>query len=516
MGKFNFSDLMSDLSKGEASKQEEKKEKIVYIDLYNLRPMTENFYDVSKLQDLISTIPLVGVLQPLLVKPNEDEAGAYDIIAGERRWTASKHIVEEMHRDDLRNLPCIIKESDDEENDSDVMNGLALIFSNRYREVTDYEKMIEVVKLEQLIDLAAEKKSVRDVLKQFVGTDGAKKEEQLTALTGLKHTQLCRHRKIYNNLCERLMRGYEKNAFQISVAYEAAGLSPEYQEKAADKFEELGTLSLPYVQMLKEDENKSKPIPGQQSLVEQPKTETSYHALLENKLNRVRMMKLFHEAAMIEDSKIIDDIEKQKNDLNDLKKDGIIRARLPITTQTCILATSREKYGYEIIDTVKNDILFFSVYDFWDTYKNLFIRAQESEMPIPVRVGQTQEEKTEEQETVEEDLNIREVSEPDEVEEKEEETVTEEEPETVTEDAVKVATSLLTIGSVEFSKIRMGMQKFLLVEDIGFKRSDIVELEETAQGNITGRTVSVVVEDVIKDRQGLETGYCILTFNRKY
>ena len=47
MGKFNFSDLMSDLSKGEASKQEEKKEKIVYIDLYNLRPMTENFYDVS-------------------------------------------------------------------------------------------------------------------------------------------------------------------------------------------------------------------------------------------------------------------------------------------------------------------------------------------------------------------------------------------------------------------------------------------------------------------------------------
>ncbi|MBS1004549.1 MULTISPECIES: ParB/RepB/Spo0J family partition protein [Acetobacter] len=46
--------------------------------------------DPDALQELAESIRLRGILQPILVRPNPDKEGYYQIVAGERRWRAAQ------------------------------------------------------------------------------------------------------------------------------------------------------------------------------------------------------------------------------------------------------------------------------------------------------------------------------------------------------------------------------------------------------------------------------------------
>lgn len=61
-------------------------------------------FDEGPLQELADSIGEHGVLQPIIVRPLED--GRYQIIAGERRWRASRLA-------GLSEIPAIVKEVDD-------------------------------------------------------------------------------------------------------------------------------------------------------------------------------------------------------------------------------------------------------------------------------------------------------------------------------------------------------------------------------------------------------------------
>ena len=61
-------------------------------------------FDEQALESLTASIRVVGVLQPILVRPKAD--GTYELIAGERRWRASK-------RAGLQTIPALIRETDD-------------------------------------------------------------------------------------------------------------------------------------------------------------------------------------------------------------------------------------------------------------------------------------------------------------------------------------------------------------------------------------------------------------------
>ncbi|HEY6378175.1 MAG TPA: ParB/RepB/Spo0J family partition protein [Candidatus Dormibacteraeota bacterium] len=60
----------------------------------------------AALDELTESIRAHGVLQPIRVRPGE--AGGYEIIAGERRWTAAR-------RAGLREIPAVIAEAGDDE-----------------------------------------------------------------------------------------------------------------------------------------------------------------------------------------------------------------------------------------------------------------------------------------------------------------------------------------------------------------------------------------------------------------
>jgi ParB family chromosome partitioning protein len=65
-------------------------------------------FDEAAIDSLVESIRHQGILQPLLVRPHPDDANAYEIVAGERRWRAAQ-------RARLHEVPVVIKDLTDTE-----------------------------------------------------------------------------------------------------------------------------------------------------------------------------------------------------------------------------------------------------------------------------------------------------------------------------------------------------------------------------------------------------------------
>ncbi|MBR2011488.1 MAG: ParB/RepB/Spo0J family partition protein [Clostridia bacterium] len=63
-------------------------------------------FDREALEALADSIAAYGVLQPILVRPNPNFEGSYEIIAGERRWRAAKMA-------GLTEIPTVVLDGDD-------------------------------------------------------------------------------------------------------------------------------------------------------------------------------------------------------------------------------------------------------------------------------------------------------------------------------------------------------------------------------------------------------------------
>ena len=86
---------------------EENGDKLVNInDIEPKRDQPRKYFDEEALKELADSIAMHGVIQPLLVRPLSD--GGYQLIAGERRWRASRMV-------GLSQVPVVVKEMTDEE-----------------------------------------------------------------------------------------------------------------------------------------------------------------------------------------------------------------------------------------------------------------------------------------------------------------------------------------------------------------------------------------------------------------
>jgi ParB family chromosome partitioning protein len=65
-------------------------------------------FDEESIEDLVESVREKGVLQPILVRPHPDQTGAFEIIAGERRWRAAQ-------RAQLHEIPAIVRSLTDRE-----------------------------------------------------------------------------------------------------------------------------------------------------------------------------------------------------------------------------------------------------------------------------------------------------------------------------------------------------------------------------------------------------------------
>lgn len=271
--KFNLTELLNQRSKetAEATPQGEKTAEIATpeegvsstADIYDLIPSKGNFYSVEDVQDLKQSIELLGVLQPLLVT-EEEENGKRRIIAGHRRRLAVMQLVDEG-KERFRRVPILIKPKKNA-----IIDRLALIMANRFREKTDWERMTEALETEKLVLELKDSMNIpgrtRDLLAEIIETSPA---------------QLGRYKAIYNNIIAELMAKFKANRIVVSVIYEASGLPEDYQKQAAEIFRENEVLTLADIKQLKKNYEAAQQIPGQMNInqlqeqPEEPQTQES-------------------------------------------------------------------------------------------------------------------------------------------------------------------------------------------------------------------------------------------------
>ena len=253
--KFNLTELLNQRSKEVAEPTQQEPETVTSkdgvsgtADIYDLIPSKENFYSVEDVKDLKQSIELLGVLQPLLVT-DEEEDGKRRIIAGHRRRIAVMQLVEEG-KERFRYVPILIKQTQNA-----ILDKLALIMANRFREKTDWEKMTEALETEDLVLKLKETMNIpgrtRDLLAEIIETSPA---------------QVGRYKAIHNNIIPELMAEFKANKIGVSVVYEISGLPEDYQKQAAELFEENEVLTLPDIKQLKKQYEASQQIPGQMNI----------------------------------------------------------------------------------------------------------------------------------------------------------------------------------------------------------------------------------------------------------
>jgi ParB family chromosome partitioning protein len=80
---------------------------IVDLPLDKIKPgafQARQQFDQEALEELSASIKAHGIMQPVVVRPAEDDS--YELIIGERRWRASQMA-------ELETIPCVIREVDD-------------------------------------------------------------------------------------------------------------------------------------------------------------------------------------------------------------------------------------------------------------------------------------------------------------------------------------------------------------------------------------------------------------------
>lgn len=253
MAKFDLHQLLNERSKAAAVERENEPRTAdgmeqLTLDVYDLIPSQENFYSTQYINDLKQSIAIVGVLQPLLVERDGDK---FRIVAGHRRRLACMALVEDG-LEQFRRVPCVTRAVEEEGAVKTILDRLALIFANGFREKSDWEKMEETLRTEALI---AE-------LRKEVEVEG--RTRWITAeFTGITEAQIGRYKSIKNNLCPELMQAFKAKRLGVSTAYELSGLSVDYQNRAADTLEEVGVLSINDAKALKQAEEAGKPLEGQ-------------------------------------------------------------------------------------------------------------------------------------------------------------------------------------------------------------------------------------------------------------
>src|SRR5262249_53436963 len=94
-------------------------------------------FDPEEVEGLAKSIREKGVLQPILVRPVAGEPGAYELVAGERRWRAAQQA-------QLHEIPALVREFTDRD-----MLEVALVENLQRQDLTaieearGYQRMID-------------------------------------------------------------------------------------------------------------------------------------------------------------------------------------------------------------------------------------------------------------------------------------------------------------------------------------------------------------------------------------
>lgn len=100
------------------------------------------YFDKEKIKTLEESISSHGIIQPIIVRKIKK---GYEIVAGERRWRAAKN-------KDLKEIPCIIKDLDDEK-----LMELSLIENLQREDLNEIEEALAYKRLNEEFSMTQDK-----------------------------------------------------------------------------------------------------------------------------------------------------------------------------------------------------------------------------------------------------------------------------------------------------------------------------------------------------------------------
>ena len=220
-GKFSISDgMLNTISKSinvDKSNLIDAKEnfKFDYIDINKIKINSKNFYPIVDIESLAEDISINGLNHNLVVRPIENEE--YEIISGERRYTALKSLVDKGDNK-YSKVPCKIVKL------NDIDSEITLIQANaQTRELSDADKLKQI---ERLTELYKEKKAKGEKISNIRGL--------ISKDIGLSSGQVAKYTSISNNLIPGLREVLDEGNLTISNATEFASLSEDNQKIILD------------------------------------------------------------------------------------------------------------------------------------------------------------------------------------------------------------------------------------------------------------------------------------------
>lgn len=190
---------------------------IKMIDISELHESPDNFFQISRIEELADTIlGQGGVKDNLIVRPLE--TGGYEIISGHRRRAAVQLLID---RDENIShlLPCLIQEYADE--DSKMLD--IILMNVSARQLSDAELWKSYEKIDAILK---EKKSS--------GEKFGRVRETLADMLGVSPAQIGKMQNVEKNAVPAIKEAVEKGNISISTANEIAKLDEDTQEKLAE------------------------------------------------------------------------------------------------------------------------------------------------------------------------------------------------------------------------------------------------------------------------------------------
>lgn len=195
----------------------EGREQIEYLPRTSLVADEKNFYSLDGIDELAASIELIGVQQPLRVRPIEGEDGLYRIVSGHRRRAALDKLALDGSRD-YEQVPCIVER----DNVSPAMQELRLIYANR-----DTRKMSDA-------DLAQQAERVTELLYQLKeeGVEfPGRMRDHVAEACHISKTKLGVIQAARRNLIPELREAWERGEINTSQAKALYQASPDVQRQ---------------------------------------------------------------------------------------------------------------------------------------------------------------------------------------------------------------------------------------------------------------------------------------------
>lgn len=216
--KFNLGDY---LKTEDVSRMNTNAEQIVYIDLDRIDPDPANFYSLEGIDELAGNIELIGLQQPLRVRP---EGERFTVISGHRRRAAIMLIRDGGSDQFSHGVPCIVEYGEA----TPAMRELRLIYANSSTRVMSSAEISKQAERVQELLYQLKEQGV-----EFPG----RMREHVAAACRVSESKLARLSAIRKNLIDVYRLAFDAGKLNEGNAYRLSQESPTTQR---DVFTRIG------------------------------------------------------------------------------------------------------------------------------------------------------------------------------------------------------------------------------------------------------------------------------------